>query len=88
MRTPHEAILVDAGAGRKYSPKEQEIYGVGEEPDTVARLGHLGMEPAEFDLVMNTHLHFGHCGGNTRREGKAVVPTFPNATCIVAREDT
>ncbi len=87
IRTPHEAILVDTGAGRKHSPKEQEIYGVGEEPDIVARLGRLGMEPADVDLVINTHLHFDHCGGNTRREGEAVVPNFPNATCIVARED-
>lgn len=87
IRTPHEAILVDTGAGRKYSPKEQDIYGVGEEPDVVAALAKLGLEPGDVDLVINTHLHFDHCGGNTRWEGEAVVPSFPNATCIVARED-
>ena len=87
IRTPHEAILVDTGAGRKYSPKEQDIYGVGGEPDVVARLARLGMEPGDVDLVINTHLHFDHCGGNTRQEGEAVAPNFPNATYIVARED-
>ena len=87
IRTPHEAILVDTGAGRKYSPKEQDIYGVGQEPDVVARLADLGMEPGDVDLVINTHLHFDHCGGNTRREREAVAPNFPNATYIVARED-
>ncbi len=87
IRTPHEAILVDTGAGRKYSPKEQDIYGVGKEPDVVARLANLGMEPGDVDLVINTHLHFDHCGGNTRWEGRQVVSNFPNATYIVARED-
>ena len=87
IRTPHEAILVDTGAGRKYSPKEQDIYGVGEDPDVVARLASLGMEAGDVDLVINTHLHFDHCGGNTRREGEEVVPNFPNAAYIVARED-
>ena len=87
IRTPHEAILVDTGAGRKYSPKEQDIYGVGQEPDVVARLAHLGMEPGDVDLVINTHLHFDHCGGNTRWEGEAAAPNFPNATYIVARQD-
>ena len=87
IRTPHEAILVDTGAGRKYSPKEQDIYGIGEEPDVVARLANLGMEPGDVDLVVNTHLHFDHCGGNTRREGGQAVSNFPNATYIVARED-
>ena len=87
IRTPNEAILVDTGAGRKYSPKERDIYGVGEEPDVVARLASLGMEPGDVDLVINTHLHFDHCGGNTRQKGEEVVPSFPNATYIVARED-
>ncbi len=87
IRTPNEAILVDTGAGRKYSPKERDIYGVGEEPDIVARLANLGMEPGDVDLVINTHLHFDHCGGNTRWEGREVVSNFPNATYIVARED-
>ena len=87
IRTPNEAILVDTGAGRKYSPKEQDIYGVGEEPDVVARLASLGLGPEDIDLVINTHLHFDHCGGNTRWEGAQVVSNFPNATYIVARED-
>lgn len=87
IRTPHEAILVDTGAGRKYSPKEREIYGIGEEPDIVARLAKLGMDPEDVDLVINTHLHFDHCGGNTRWEDGALAPNFPKATYIVARED-
>ena len=87
IRTPSEAILVDTGAGRKYTPKEQDIYGVGEEPDVVARLEGLGVKPGDIDLVINTHLHFDHSGGNTRWEDGEVVSNFPNATYVVARED-
>ena len=87
IRTPSEAILVDTGAGRKYTPKEQDIYGVGEEPDVVARLAGLGVKPGDIDLVINTHLHFDHSGGNTRWEDGEVVSNFPNATYVVARED-
>lgn len=87
VRTPNEAILVDTGAGRKYSRKEQDIYGVGEEPDVVARLAGLGVKPGDIDLVINTHLHFDHSGGNTRWEDGEVVSNFPNATYVVARED-
>jgi glyoxylase-like metal-dependent hydrolase (beta-lactamase superfamily II) len=30
-------------------------------------------------FVINTHLHFDHCGWNTMRQGDKVVPTFPKA---------
>ena len=36
--------------------------------------------PEDIDIVINTHLHFDHCGWNTvrDRDGK-IVPTFPRA---------
>ena len=34
---------------------------------------------------MNTHLHFDHCGWNTRIVNGKPVPTFPNARYIVHR---
>jgi glyoxylase-like metal-dependent hydrolase (beta-lactamase superfamily II) len=35
--------------------------------------------------VINTHLHADHCGGNTRRQGEGLKPTFPNAQYLVQR---
>jgi glyoxylase-like metal-dependent hydrolase (beta-lactamase superfamily II) len=36
-------------------------------------------------VVINTHLHFDHCGGNTRIEKDKILATFPHARYIVQR---
>ncbi len=38
-----------------------------------------GVSPAQIHVVINSHLHFDHCGWNTVRSGGEVKPTFPNA---------
>jgi N-acyl homoserine lactone hydrolase len=43
-----------------------------------ARLGALGRDPARVDLVINSHFHFDHCGGNA---------LIPNATLLVQRRE-
>jgi glyoxylase-like metal-dependent hydrolase (beta-lactamase superfamily II) len=49
------------------------------------QLAAKGVTPGQVDIVINTHLHFDHCGWNTRAvEGKAV-PAFPNAEYYVQR---
>jgi len=91
----HDAglILIDTGAGNKESDKFHDIYGIenaGENDGTQLEDGlrDLRVQPADVDFVINTHLHFDHGGGNTRRtaDGK-IIPTFPNARYFVqARE--
>jgi glyoxylase-like metal-dependent hydrolase (beta-lactamase superfamily II) len=45
-----------------------------------ASLAAAGVRPDEIDIVINTHLHFDHCGGNTTQHPDgSVTPTFPNA---------
>lgn len=87
----HDAglILVDTGAGNKETEKFHEIYGVenrGENDATQLEDGlrDLRVHPADVSLVINTHLHFDHAGGNTTRtaDGK-IIPTFPNARYVV-----
>jgi N-acyl homoserine lactone hydrolase len=34
--------------------------------------GEAGIDPAHIDVVVNTHLHFDHCGGNHLFAGKPV----------------
>jgi len=48
-------------------------------------LRHLGVAADKVDLVINTHLHFDHCGWNTRSEHGATVPTFPRARYFIQR---
>jgi glyoxylase-like metal-dependent hydrolase (beta-lactamase superfamily II) len=42
-----------------------------------------GIAPEDIDIVINTHLHFDHCGWNTVRDTERVVPTFPKAKYYV-----
>jgi glyoxylase-like metal-dependent hydrolase (beta-lactamase superfamily II) len=41
--------------------------------------------PEKIDIVINKHLHFDHCGWNTRVLNGKAVPAFPNARYIVQR---
>jgi glyoxylase-like metal-dependent hydrolase (beta-lactamase superfamily II) len=72
-------ILVDTGYGTKLSPKQREIYGLLEGDYLAASLTRLGLTPGDIDIVINTHLHFDHAGGNTTLHASTTVPTFPNA---------
>jgi glyoxylase-like metal-dependent hydrolase (beta-lactamase superfamily II) len=82
-------VLIDTGAGNKEDSKFQDIYGIenrGAEGRTRLEDGlrQIGMRPEDIVLVINTHLHFDHAGGNTWRDESGVIrPTFPNARYIV-----
>ena len=84
-------VLVDNGAGNKESQKFHEIYGVenaGDGGRTLLEDGlrSLNLRPDDIALMIDTHLHFDHAGGNTwRDEGGVVRPTFPNARYVVQR---
>jgi len=78
-------ILVDTGFGDKLSSKERQIYSIAGESRLLGDLRRLGFAPEEIEIVINTHLHSDHCGGNTiLREGE-VVPTFSSAEYWVQR---
>jgi glyoxylase-like metal-dependent hydrolase (beta-lactamase superfamily II) len=89
---PSGPILIDTGAGNKENEKFKDIYGIENEGGDGATmledgLRQIGVAPGDIALVINTHLHFDHAGGNTRMKGKdgAVEISFPNATYIVRR---
>ena len=84
IRAAAQRILVETGAGDKWSEKRRDIYGFGGTRLLVQLADH-GIEPEEIDIVINTHLHFDHCGWNTRIVNGVAVPTFPNATYFVHR---
>lgn len=89
IRTPRgRTVLVDAGLSSKYekNPKFLKIYAV-ERPVTLRdELKILGLAPSDIDLVINTHLHFDHAGGDTEygEDGK-LGPTFPKARYLVQK---
>jgi len=60
-----------------------KIYG--QPAKLLDHLSTAGVAPGDIDIVINTHLHFDHCGWNTVRQGDRVVPTFPRAKYYVQR---
>ena len=84
-------VLIDNGAGNKENAKFHDIYGVenaGPDGRTMleAALAESGHAPEDITLMIDTHLHFDHAGGNTWRDAEgAVRPTFPNARYVVQR---
>lgn len=86
VRTPRDIVLVETGIGPKVDQKFTDIYRVERQPGLLASLGHLGFAPEDITVVINTHLHFDHCGGNTLRdEGGRVVPAFPRARYYIQK---
>ena len=84
-------VLIDTGAGNKENEKFHDIYGVenrGVRGPTALEDGLLdvGIRADDVALVINTHLHFDHAGGNTQRTSDGQLrPSFPNARYVVQR---
>ncbi|MGD2206530.1 MAG: MBL fold metallo-hydrolase [Anaerolineae bacterium] len=86
IETEKQRILVDTGYGDKLSEKERGFISLEGERRLLANLEKRGIGPLDVDLVINTHLHGDHCGGNTRYdENGELAPTFPWATYCVQR---
>jgi len=84
-----ERVLVETGMGDKWTPRQREMYGVGGRRGLAESLyERAGCRAEDVTVVVNTHLHFDHAGGNTKLndEGR-VVPTFPNARYLVSRAE-
>ncbi|HEV2575958.1 MAG TPA: MBL fold metallo-hydrolase [Acidobacteriaceae bacterium] len=82
-RMPSALVVIETGLGNKLSPKMREIHANQEL--LPASLAAAGIRPEEVTHVLNTHLHFDHCGWNTTlHPDGSVTPTFPNARYFFA----
>ena len=95
---PDGLILVDTGVGDKDDARFRDIYGIENQGRNGGTrlddgLAELGFAADDIKLVVNTHLHFDHAGGNTRLAGASgplldtgefgAEPAFPNAMYVV-----
>ncbi len=79
-------ILVDTGLGGKEDERFQDRFAVDRNPTLLQSLRRLGLRREDIHMVINTHLHFDHAGGNTIRvRNDAFQPTFPKAQYFVQR---
>jgi glyoxylase-like metal-dependent hydrolase (beta-lactamase superfamily II) len=82
IRAGGKLILVDTGCGSKGS-KAPGAVSTAESGLLVENLRGAGIQPGEIDMVVNTHLHFDHCGGNTVLSAGRPVPAFPRARYFI-----
>ncbi|HTB93296.1 MAG TPA: MBL fold metallo-hydrolase [Candidatus Sulfotelmatobacter sp.] len=87
VRAHGKTIVIETGNGTKWDPKQRAIYAVQDGDPLVDSLAANGARRGDIDLVINTHLHFDHAGGNTRIENGRAVPTFPHARYVVQRAE-
>lgn len=86
IRSEGKTILVDTGYGRKLDEQTRQHVGlVRPQGDLLDALARRGVQPEEIDVVINTHLHGDHCGGNTLLVDDQLLPAFPNAQYYVQR---
>jgi glyoxylase-like metal-dependent hydrolase (beta-lactamase superfamily II) len=84
--TGRARILIETGIGEKWSDKQTQMYGIFREKAFAETLfERTGSRPEDITIVVNTHLHFDHAGGNTIGEDPR--PQFPNARYLVSRSE-
>ncbi len=89
VEAPNALVLIDTGIGNKESPRFKDLYGVANDGDPTRLedgIRAAGFQPDDVDIVLSTHLHFDHAGGNTmRRDDGTVVPSFPGARYVAQK---
>jgi glyoxylase-like metal-dependent hydrolase (beta-lactamase superfamily II) len=84
VRTGRHTVVIETGVGNKQPAKLREIF---DNRELLPRsLAAAGIAAEEVDIVINSHLHFDHCGWNTTLHADgSVTPTFPNARYFAHR---
>ena len=87
--TGSEKILIETGIGDKWSEKHRAIYGIDRKRSLDESLQTIaGVNANEVTIVINTHLHFDHAGGNTKLDQSGTpAPSFPNARHFISRAE-
>ena len=83
IKTPEHTVIVDTGIGGDIKDRYRDLYRVERDVGLAEGLQEIGFAPEDVDYVINTHLHFDHCGGNTMKQGDAFVPAFRRAKYII-----
>ncbi len=81
-------ILIDTGIGNKFEQKHIEIYKIRKENhDLIKHFATLNLSPEDINIVINTHLHFDHCGYNTIFSDGELKPLFRKAKYFVQKKE-
>jgi glyoxylase-like metal-dependent hydrolase (beta-lactamase superfamily II) len=88
IRTGEHTLLVETGCGDKMDARARERMKLPPEavflPEVLAQHG---FDPESIDIVINSHLHWDHCGGNTTLRDGGPIPAFPRARYFASRAE-
>ncbi|MCX7640885.1 MAG: MBL fold metallo-hydrolase [Pyrinomonadaceae bacterium] len=89
VETPKEKILIETGMGEKWDKKQSERFAINRKKSFAQTLlEKTGCKPEDITIVINTHLHFDHAGGNTVFDDSGkIVPQFPNARYFISASE-
>ncbi len=91
VETPDALVLIDNGCGNKESDRFKDIYGIANDGNPTRledAIRDAGFSPADITVMIDTHLHFDHAGGNTfRDEDGQIRLSFPNATYYAQHDE-
>lgn len=83
-----DLLLIDTGIGDKNDARFRDMYGMPSQgtrlPESIRQAGY---ELGDVTHVLLSHLHFDHCGWNTRESAGRIVPTFPQARYWLQRDE-
>ena len=78
-------VLIETGAGDKLEPRARERMKLPPARPLPEIVDECGIDPDSIDIVINSHLHWDHCGGNTTVSGAQARPAFPKAVYYACR---
>jgi len=88
VRTDGHTILIETGGGDKMDSRARERMRMPAEPSRLPEvIARAGVDPESVDLVINSHLHWDHCSGNTVKCGGGVAAAFPRARYFAPRAE-
>jgi glyoxylase-like metal-dependent hydrolase (beta-lactamase superfamily II) len=84
VRDGRRTVVIETGVGNKFDAKMRSLYASKELLPSAFSAAGIRLE--DVDIVINSHLHFDHCGWNTTQNSDgSFTPTFPNARYFAHR---
>lgn len=86
IRTGDRNILIETGLGDKRDERMRERMRVPTVTESIAEsVARRGIDPESIDTVINSHLHWDHCCGNTLRRDGRWEASLPRAHYFASR---